>query len=317
MEKATKRSMTQLEKDRGRKQSTAYQQNRRSLRYSTLESSMQHHYGDTAQQPDISPEELRVLCEEYYHREVVVSTEEATQIEVATREQADSALWFQHRRKRLTASNFGKVAKRRPTTPVANMVKALLYSRSLETKALRWGRTHEADARQAYQSFMTRSYPGAVVSLSGLIVDTSEPCLACSPDGLVHLPGSPKPDGVVELKCPYTAAQNDMAPSEAALSLKVFFCKPADDGRTLLRRGHDYFYQVQGLLAITNCCWCDFVTWTPKGMSVERIHFDRSFWEGVKTKLLRFYREAILPELTLPRHISGQEIREPTVDTSS
>ena len=52
-------------------------------------------------------------------------------------------------------------------------------------------------------------------------------------------------------------------------------------------------------------------------MSVERIDFDSSLWESVKTKLLRFYREAILPELTLPRHISGQEIREPTADTSS
>lgn len=201
MKEATKKRVEWLEKDRLRKQSTAYQQKCCSLRYSTLESSIQHHYGDSAQQPNLSPEELKSLCEEYYHHEIVVSIEEAAQIEEATRGQAESVLWFQHRRKWLTASNFGK---RRPTTPLTNLLKSLLYSRSLETKPLRLGMRMMLD--NILCSLM-ESYPGAVVSMSGLVVDTSEPCLACSPGGLFHLSGSPKPDGMVELKCPYAAAQ--------------------------------------------------------------------------------------------------------------
>ena len=138
-------------------------------------------------------------------------------------------------------------------------------------------------------------------------MDITEPCLACSPDGSVHLPDSPESHGVVELKCPHTAEEKGLTPLKAALCLKTFFCKPTADGSLQPKRNHDYYHQVQGLLAITRCPWCDFVVWTPKGMSVERIKFDLVFWG----ELVRFHRAAILPELALPRYTSGQAIREP------
>ena len=208
-------------------------------------------------------------------------------------------------------SNFGTVAKRRPTTPVANLVKSLLYSRSLETKAVRWGQSHEDEARLAYLQFVQETDGSAAVFMSGLVVDVTEPCLACSPDGLVHVPGSTEPHGAVELKCPYTAAQNGLTPHEAGQSLKSFPCKVTEDGTLKLNRHHNYYYQVQGVLAITHRHWCDSVVWTPKGMSVEHIRFDPEFWEEMKPKLVRFHREALLPELALPRYTSGQSIREP------
>ena len=77
-----------------------------------------------------------------------------------------------------------------------------------------------------------------------------------------------------------------------------------------LSRTHNYYYQVQGQMAITGRPWCDFVVWTPKGMSVERILFDNDFWDSVKPKLLKFHCKAILPELALQRYTSGQAIRE-------
>ena len=308
MVEATNKHAQQLKKDTIRKQSQAYQQNRRSKRYTALESSS-HHYGATAQQPDISREELNVLCDEYYTREVAVSSSVACEIEQKTRGQSDNLLWFQHRHLRITASNFGKVAKRRSTTPVAGLVKTLLYTRGIETKALRWGRTHEDDARQAYLKSLLESDPGATVSASGLVIDATEPCLGCSPDGLVNLRGGTEPDGVVEFKCPYTASQQNMSPAEACKSLKTYFCKNTERGPEL-KRNHDYFYQVQGTMAITRRRWCDFVVWTAKGMSVERLHYDPEFWKDVKVKLVDFYRRAVLPELALPRHTSGQPIRD-------
>ena len=45
-------------------------------------------------------------------------------------------------------------------------------------------------------------------------------------------------------------------------------------------------------------------------MSVERIRFVPVFWEGVKSKLVCFHREATVPELALPRYTGGQAIRE-------
>ena len=75
-----------------------------------------------------------------------------------------------------------------------------------------------------------------------------------------------------------------------------------------LRRNHNYFYQVQGTLAITKRSWCDFIVWTPTAFSVERISFDSKFCEEAKAKLIRFYKMVILPELALPRHTRREPI---------
>ena len=56
-------------------------------------------------------------------------------IEQHTQRQSEDSLWHHQRRLRHTASNFGRVAKRRPTTPVGNLVKSLLYSKRFCTEA--------------------------------------------------------------------------------------------------------------------------------------------------------------------------------------
>ena len=129
----------QLQYDKARKQKVAYQKRRRSARYPVTDKSSQYHYGSSAQQPDISPTELSTLCTEYFTREIMVSCDEAEQIERDTRGQSESSLWYHHRRIKVTASNFGMihVAKRKATTPVANAVKTFLYTRSANTKAMR------------------------------------------------------------------------------------------------------------------------------------------------------------------------------------
>ena len=220
-------------------------------------------------------------------------------------------MWHHQRKLRLTASNFGRVAKRRSTTPVANLVKSLLYSKAFSTEATRWGTQHEDDAKKQYLEYLHSSgHPTASIKESGLVIDNDSPSLACSPDGLVDIPGE---EGVVvEFKCPYAAAKEGLDPVTAAKTLKTFFCKASVKGSLELKRRHDYFYQVQGTMAITGRSWCDFVVWLPQGMSVERIHFEEDLWAETKPKLLDFYQRALLPELTLPRLPRGQPIREPT-----
>ena len=148
-------------------------------------------------------------------------------------------------------------------------------------------------------------------SSSGLAIDLDEPCLACSPDGLVDIPELADPRGIYELKSPHTLAKESMTPQAAATSKKGFFYKVGPTGAIELRSNHDYFYQVQGTLAITKHSWCNFIVWTPTAFSVERISFDSKFWEEVNSKLIRFYKMAILPKLALPIHTSGQPIRVP------
>jgi hypothetical protein len=100
---------------------------------------------------------------------------------------------------------------------VANFVKTLLYSKSIDSSSLRWGRVHEPDARQAYKAFLLGQDCSLEVTQCGLVIDEEISCLACSLDGLV---GS---HGLVEYKCPYKAAQLELTPLEAASTIKDFF----------------------------------------------------------------------------------------------
>ena len=73
-------------------------------------------------------------------------------------------------------------------------------------------------------------------------------------------------------------------------------------------RPYNYYYQVQGVMAITGRTWCDFVVWTPKGISIERIQYNESFWaDQMCPKLLEFYDKALLPELAAPEHPNGMQ----------
>ena len=295
------KQQAQLEKDQTRKKSTKYTAQRKLARHSISSSSTtQHDYGPQSQQPDLSSENLAALCQEYYDREVVVTKLQAEDIERNTQGQAEVGLWFYHRRLRITASNFGRIAKRRETTPVALLVKSLLYSKHLETKEIRWGKTHEVDAKSAYISYLRdQGHHNDEVTDSGLVLDVEEPCLGCSPDALVNIPASRVPLGIAEFKCPYTA--QSQTPAEAAASNSKFSCSLSSSGELKLKQGHNYYYQVQGTLGITKRSWCDFVIWTPRGTMVDRIDAGPHFWERLKPKLVEFYKKAVLPELAHPR----------------
>ena len=55
-----------------------------------------------------------------------------------------------------------------------------------------------------------------------------------------------------------------------------------------LKRTHAYYAQVQGQMDCTGAQWCDFVVYTKKGMSIERIAFDRGYWVELQEKLCLF-----------------------------
>ena len=72
---------------------------------------------------------LEPLKKRFYEIQVVVTDEEAVFIAQQTKEQVDSEVWFAERRKRLTASTVGSIAKMRATTKRAKRVESLLYSK--------------------------------------------------------------------------------------------------------------------------------------------------------------------------------------------
>ncbi len=111
-----------VKKDRERKNTEAVKEKRRMNKYTTTDdttaarSAYNRHDGGTSPDEvndDILPEQLEQLKTGFYRTKVAITEQEAKEIEASTRDQADSTRWLVERRKRLTASKVGSIAKMR------------------------------------------------------------------------------------------------------------------------------------------------------------------------------------------------------------
>ena len=240
-----------------------------------------------------------------------VSADKAREIERNTRDQRLSPLWSSVRRCRLTASLFGSVYKRRPTTPPDNLVLSIIRQRRFSSEAIQYGIDNEPVALGEYVSYQqSHGHPSLSVAPSGFFVSHIHPFLGATPDGAVYDPSDiANPFGFLEIKCPFTA--RNVLPSEACDD-STFCC--TFDSRTnapTLKRSHNYYCQTQGQMAIGERPWCDFVVYTKKGIHVERIKFDKAFWkDDLLPKLKSFYHDCVAPELVSPRHALGLPMRD-------
>ena len=101
--------------------------------------------------------------------------------------------------------------------------------------------------------------------------------------------------GVLEIKC--SAVLEKINPediSKLPIKQSKNLCFSVVNGVPRLKRTHKYYYQVQLQIVICGVLFCDFVIWSPKGMSVERIMKDDEFIQSVL--LQRFHRNVLLPE---------------------
>ena len=258
---------------------------------------------------DVSSECLQRRMKEYYETHVVITAEDMEMIEVLTRNQSQgdceiaSNKWKAERRKRLTSSIIGQVARRRSTTKVAKLVKTLLYSSFTENTATNWGLSQEQVTRKEYLKKKSQSS----VQPSGLVISLQFPWIAASPDGLVTDPSLENPPGLVEYNNPYKYRNIEL--TEAAKS-KDFCLQTSPTGELHLKTNHFYYYQVQGAMFCTGRKWCDIVVRTLVDFHIEKIYWNEDLWSEIFPKLQRFYITAVLPELARPRLQHGG-IREP------
>jgi len=95
--------------------------------------------------------------------------------------------------------------------------------------------------------------------------------------------------GLIEVKCPFKHRKSTI---EEACS-DASFCLANTDNVVMLKRMHDYYYQVTGQLALTGAQFCDFVVWTEVDMHIERISFDTMLWDDMKSKLVHLYHTCL------------------------
>jgi len=252
--------------------------------------------------PDISKEEFSQSSAELWQK---LETDSARQqlIEQATRGQGKNNLWSRERRYRLTASNFGRVAKLRSTTSCRSTVVSILYPDKMDhIENIRYGKDNEKFALADLGDILSDS--GLAVENCGLYVDTNKCFLAASPDGVIGT------EAVVEVKCPLKCVDTRL---DWLAKHDQTFCLQPDlvTGGLRLKRNHDYFYQVQGQMHITKRPKCYFMVWSPIGYHLEIINYDDEFWNEVEETLENFYMNCLLPEIVDPRAPRGLPIREP------
>ena len=237
------------------------------------------------------------------------------EIENATRNQRYSEMWHSIRRYRITASRFGDILHRKPTTPPDVLVLSILQPRTFLCDATNWGIQNESTAIEAYIAYQDLLGKHVTVRPAGFFVSESHQFLGASPVGYVHdTTNQGEEFGFIEVKCPFV--QRDLSPLEASLT-SGFCCRQVTNQTTCnspelkLQQNHKYYAQVQGQMAVGGMTWCDFVIYTNRGINVERILYNEDYWKNtLLTKLESFFDNCLGPEIVSPIHVLGLSIRD-------
>ena len=133
---------------------------------------------------------------------ITPSAAEKVAIENKTRLQASAVRWHEESLNRLTASNFGRVMKRR--SAFDKLAMDVLLAKVPAVPSIKWGSDHENAAFNEYERKMTQYHHNMKLRKSGFYI--GDPAyLGASPDGIVEdINGDLC--GILEIKCPYSAA---------------------------------------------------------------------------------------------------------------
>lgn len=246
----------------------------------------------------MTEEELIMACQDAFVNKLEITPDEALYLEESTRLQSQSILWHQHRIGRITASKFFAVVRTSIDSPSPSLIKDLMEMKVQSRKtvpALQWGVENEPKAREQYIEIIQEEHEKFVCTLSGLCVNPKYPHLGATPDGIVKCECCGK--GLIEIKCPYK--YNKTHPHGVKDSK---FCLQHDNGKVQLKMSHEYYYQIQGQLAVCELEYCDFICWTPLGIHIECILADRELFNGtIKPALDAFFTNVLLPLLLTGR----------------
>jgi hypothetical protein len=159
-------------------------------------------------------------------------------------EQADSVEWKEARKFRVTASRFKEF------TGSGKGLSEKFWKEGGDLSflaAIKWRTDHEPIARQEYEEATD-----TVVEQCGLFISRSNSIFGASPDGLIDMR-----QGVLEIKCPYSLRDEDLSALDPAKRPPFF--ELSKDGVFQLKKGHQYFFQIQLSMFVTGCKYADFV----------------------------------------------------------
>ena len=257
-------------------------------------------YGPNARdiEADLAPEEMNKRMELFIQNTVNIASKEKLKVKQQTKDQSQSKLWKEERKKRLTTSNFGCVMKRNQKLKMAPLVKNILYSDFHGNKFTRLGIEKEDITIKEYISYKKEQKDNVKVERMGLVIGEDFPFLAGSPDGKVT--DQMGNVGLIEIK---NVLYNKPVSLTQAAKLKSIsnFCLHFDpkSKKLAVKKNHNYYYQCLGLLLVCNMDWIDFVVRmeNPYELHVERLTFDKDLinemLEKLKSSIIKLFYQKL------------------------
>jgi hypothetical protein len=129
------------------------------------------------------------------------------------------------------------------------------------------------------------------VEQCGLFVKSDRPYIAGSPDGIVSYNCCPK--AVLEIKCPFTLADNSVKYGWKNLD----YLNMNDKQILELNQKHPYYIQLQRQMAVKGLNMEHFFVWSLKRSLQTIINFDSMFWVHLQEKLSNCFKAYSVPYL--------------------
>lgn len=207
-------------------------------------------------------------------------------IEDVTKGQSENQEWFDHRVGRITASNFGSILHFRFTDKEENYISKSIMGKTSRScvPSLSFGKLHEPVARQLYFDKYKKEHKQAEIKLCGLFIDSTNPYLGASPDGLVSCKCCG--EGLLEIKCSFT--HQHKLPKEACMD-NHYHVTLDENENVRLKIDTSWYIQIQGQMGVSRKQWCDFVFYTKKGFIVDRIYYDEQIFKTIVEKSQLFF----------------------------
>lgn len=178
-------------------------------------------------------------------------------------------------------------------SPAFSLIERICYPErhSFTSKQTTYGIQNESVARDTYAKQMHR-HTNFVIRETGLIINNDYPfCGACDCCGI----------SVVEIKCPWSLKNGKLESYLKKKDCPLVVVDSVDGLWTYeLKVDHEYYYQVQMQIFVTNAEYCDFVVWQPQGNQptiIVRVFKDEPFWLTAYAKATTFFTKVLLPEL--------------------
>lgn len=225
---------------------------------------------------------------------LMLSSDEISALEHATRGQSNNDTWFKQRCGRITSSTSHIVVQKvneiknkhvtqESIDKIINKITCIGAMQNLKTiPSIKYGLASESEARKAYVQYLTKFHRGVKVDECGLCVDENQVYLGASPDGLVSCECCE--NGVLEIKCPYSIC--DKNPQTFAKCLP--YITVTGDVYNV-KQTHPYYTQIQTHMGVTKRNWADLFIYTKQGHINIRVPYNKNKYTEILSSSKNFF----------------------------